>query len=205
MAALNQMKRILLLLFLCIAFALQGQDNDYLKEMEAYRNAQNAQFLDANTSPLSEVERSQFTGHEFFPVNENYRVIAKFEATPNARPFPMKTSTGATQLYRRLGILHFTLEEKELSLEAYLRVQGFGMASKVNYVFLPVVDLTTGSTTYGAGRYLHFEGIPEGDEWIIDFNKLYNPLCAYNEQYECPLVPEPNHLPLAIEAGVKGF
>lgn len=199
------MKKLLPLLLFFIVFATKAQDNEYLKEIEKYREDQNAEFFDPETSPLAADERAQFQGHEYFPIDESYRVKARFEATPNSRPFSLGTNTGVTRLYRRIGILHFELEGKPYTLEAYLKVQSFAMRSAVNYVFLPVIDLTTGETTYGAGRYLQYEGIPEGDEWIIDFNKLYNPYCAYNANYECPVVPQPNHLPIKIEAGVKDY
>lgn len=199
------MKKLLVLLFSFIVLASTAQDNVYLKEIEEYRTEKNAEFLDPNSSPLSAEQLKTFKGHDFFPVNEEYRVKARFEATPNSRPFSLPTTTGTTKLYRRIGILNFELEGQKLTLEAYLQVTSFAMRSSVEYVFLPVVDQTSGDTTYGVGRYLHFEGIPEGDEWIIDFNKLYNPLCAYSEDYVCPVVPKPNHLPIAINAGVKNY
>ena len=199
------MKKVILLLCISLVLACQEQTDDYTQEIRAYREEQNAKFLAEKSSPLSAAERQQFTGHEYFPIDEAYRVKARFEATPDAKPFQLGTSTGGTQLYRRLGILHFDIEGQPQTLEAYLRVQGFGLAAKVNYVFLPLIDATSGVSTYDAGRYLHFDKIPEGKEWIIDFNKLYNPLCAYNPNYECPMVPSPNHLDVAIKAGVKGY
>lgn len=205
MAALSQMRSVLTVIFTFIVFVIQAQDNAYLKEIKKYREEQNKEFLDPNQSPLTAEQRRQFEGHDFFPIDPKFRVIARFEPTPEAKPFQLKTSTGTNQIYRRLGILHFELEGTAQTLEAYLRVQSFGMASKVNYVFLPVIDATTGKSTYGAGRYLHYEGIPDGEEWVIDFNKLYNPLCAYADRFECPLVPEPNHLTIPIMAGIKGY
>jgi uncharacterized protein (DUF1684 family) len=98
------------------------------------------------------------------------------------------------------------LKGQPYTLEAYLQVQrGFAPKPAKTYVFLPVIDKTTGEETYGAGRYLHYEGIPEGSEWVIDFNKLYNPYCAYSDRYDCAKVPEANHLPIAIEAGMKDY
>ena len=199
------MRRLFILSLFMTGVLLQAQDNKYLLEMEEYRSEKNSEFLDPNRSPLSAEQLKTFDGHDFFPINEKYRVKAKFEATPNSRPFSLPTTTGTTKLYRRIGILHFELEGQQLNLEAYLQVTSFAMQSSIEYVFLPVVDLTTGKSTYGVGRYLHYEGIPEGDEWIIDFNRLYNPLCAYSEDYVCPVVPKPNHLPIAIEAGVKDY
>lgn len=183
---------------------LTAQENSFEKEIENYREEQNKEFLNPDKSPLTAAERENFKGHEFFPADEKYKIVARFEATPDSKPFPLGTSKGTTRLYKRIGILHFQLQEKELTLEAYLQVQRFKIPGQKVYVFLPIIDNTTGETTYGAGRYLHYEGIPEGKEWIIDFNKLYNPYCAYSDRYECPKVPEPNHLPIAIEAGVKG-
>lgn len=197
-------KQILLLLFLTL-LSCQVQNDTYVKEIQAYQKEHNEVFLDPVSSPLTAEQRAEFEGHDFFPINAHYKVLGKFEPTPDAKAFQMATSIGGNQLYRRLGILHFELEGESLSLEAYLRIQGFGLSSKVNYVFLPVADLTNGETTYSGGRYLHFEGIQEGDQWEIDFNKLYNPLCVYDERRECPLVPAPNYLPVKIEAGIKGF
>lgn len=177
---------------------------DFEKEIEEYRKEQNAEFRDPDKSPLTIKEQRKFKEHDFYPADEAYRVIARFEATPDSKPFPLGTSRGKSRLYRRLGILHFELHGKPYTLEAYLQSQGFGMRTQKVYVFLPLVDETTGDETYGAGRYLHYEGIPEGTEWVIDFNKLYNPSCAYSDRYDCPKVPEPNHLPIAIEAGIRG-
>lgn len=181
-----------------------AQEKPFEAEISAYRDEQNAEFLDPEKSPLTAVEMLGFKGHVFFEADEAYRVKARFEATPNSKPFPLGTSKGTTRLYKRIGILHFELKEEKHTLEAYLRVQTFSMPGQKTYVFLPLIDKTTGESTYGAGRYLHYEGIPEGTEWVIDFNKLYNPYCAYSDRYECPQVPEPNHLPIAIEAGIKG-
>lgn len=178
---------------------------DFEKEIEAYREEQNAEFRDPETSPLTKKEQRKFKGHDFYPADESYRVIARFEATPDSRPFPLGTSQGKSRLYKRIGILHFELKGKAYTLEAYLQSQGFGMRTQKVYVFLPLVDETTGGETYGAGRYLHYEGIPEGTEWVIDFNKLYNPSCAYSDRYDCPKVPEPNYLPIAIKAGIRGY
>ena len=182
-----------------------AQDEDYETEIRVYRALQNAEFRDPQKSPLSAEQMESFIKHDFFPIDEAYKVNARFEATPDARPFPMSTSTGGKQIYRRLGILHFELNGIPQTLEAYLQVRRFMPQGQKEIVFLPVVDLTNGNETYGAGRYLHFVGVPQGNTWTIDFNKLYNPYCAYNEKYECPLVPESNHLDLEVKAGVKDY
>ena len=182
-----------------------AQDEDYETEIRVYRALQNAEFRDPQKSPLSAEQMENFIKHDFFPIDEAYKVNARFEATPDARPFPMSTSTGGKQIYRRLGILHFELNGKPQTLETYLQVRRFMPQGQKEIIFLPVVDLTNGNETYGAGRYLHFEGVPQGTTWTIDFNKLYNPYCAYNDKYECPLVPAANHLDLKVKAGVKDY
>ena len=184
---------------------INAQNVSYIEEIQAYRKEQNAEFLNPSKSPLTAQERKEFKGHDFFPIDEDYRVQARFEPTPDSKPFPLNTSKGTTQLYKRIGILHFELKGKPYTLEAYLQIQRFTIPGQKTYVFLPLIDATTGESTYDVGRYLHYEGIPEGTDWVIDFNKLYNPYCAYSDKYECPMVPEPNHLPIAVEAGVKGY
>lgn len=197
--------RILLTILIVFSLgSLQAQESSFIGEIKQYREEQNNEFLNPDKSPLTPEERSAFEGHEFFRADEAYRIKARFEPTPKDKPFPLGTSKGGTQLYKRIGILHFELKGKRYTMEAYLQVQRFRIPGQKPIVFLPLVDETTAITTYGGGRYLHYEGIPEGTEWVIDFNKLYNPYCAYSDKYECPMVPEPNHLPLAIEAGIKG-
>ncbi len=180
------------------------QDAAYLSEIKQHREELNNEYLDEVRSPLSKEERENFRGHDFFSIDQAYRVQAQLERTPNSRPFQMVMSTGRTQLYKKFGVLKFELKGQELELEAYTRFQSFGLSMKTTPVLIPIIDHTTGQTTYDGGRYLTFNSVPEGDEWTIDFNKLYNPYCAYNDQIACPRVPEANHLKISIEAGVRG-
>ena len=73
-----------------------------------------------------------------------------------------------------------------------------------DYLFLPFIDDTNGEESYGGGRYIDLR-IPEGDTIVIDFNKSYNPYCAYNDKYSCPIVPRINYLALEVRAGVMAF
>ena len=199
------MRKSLGLILLMLMTVPAWAQTSYDEEIAQYREGQNAEFLDPAKTPLSNKQRKSFKGHDFYPVDTAYRVEARFEATPRSRPFPLATSTGKQQIFRRLGILHFELKGEEYTLEAYVQSGRFVPTNSKQYVFLPIMDATTGKTTYDAGRYLTYEGIPEGETWIIDFNKLYNPYCAYSERFSCPVVPEANHLPIAIEAGVKDY
>ena len=180
------------------------QDSTYIAKISKYRQELNEEYLDPEKSPLSKDAREDFKGHEFFPIKPDYAVVAQVERMPESRPFQMAMSTGGTQLYKRLAILRFELNGKEQELEAYIRFQAFGLSTLKTPVLIPVIDKTSGIKTYDGGRYLTFDSIPEGDQWVIDFNKLYNPYCAYSSQIACPLVPQANHLKIAIEAGIKG-
>lgn len=199
--------RINRLLITLLIFAgctcLKAQEYDFIKEIEQYRKEQNEEFMDPEKSPLTPKEQKNFKGHDFYPADPDYRVMAIFEATPKSRPFPLATSNGRTQLYRRIGILHFELKGKKLSLEAYEQARQWGRVLASDQVFLPVLDATSGETTYGAGRYMPVERGEKMRPWILDFNKLYNPFCAYNDRYVCPAVPSSNILDIAIEAGVR--
>ena len=105
-------------------------------------------------------------------------------------------------MYVQYGILRFTLNGVACSLEVYQSVDPPKNPEYKDHLFLPFSDETTGKTSYGGGRYLDLS-IQEGDVYVLNFNKAYNPYCAYNGKYSCPKVPAANHLPVAIEAGVK--
>ena len=103
-----------------------------------------------------------------------------------------------------LGILSFTINGQLLKLNVYQSEPEIDSDADSDYLFLPFLDATNGETSYGGGRYIDLT-IPTTDELIIDFNKAYNPYCAYNEKYSCPIVPRENYLALEIRAGVKRF
>ena len=111
----------------------------------------------------------------------------------------MKTNTGSVTSEIRYGNLFFELNNRQYVLPVYREV-----GAEDDYVFLPFTDLTNGDLTYGGGRYLDFT-FPLKETVLIDFNKAYNPYCAYNPKYSCPLVPSVNHLDIAIIAGEKSF
>jgi len=102
------------------------------------------------------------------------------------------------------GIAKFMLNGKEYSLELYQNPELMQEDGYEDYLFLPYTDLTNGRQTYGGGRYLDLR-IPEGNSIILDFNRSYNPYCAYNKKYSCPLVPSVNNLATEVLAGVKDF
>ena len=131
-------------------------------------------------------------------------VKAKFERTPDETPFEMKTTTDRLPVYVKYGVVTFTLKGNEYHLNLYQNQDLIKKEGYEDYLFMPFLDDTNGEESYGGGRYIDL-GFPDGNEMVIDFNKAYNPYCAYNEKYSCPVVPRENYLDLRVEAGVKAF
>jgi len=116
----------------------------------------------------------------------------------------MKTSTSRQPEYIKYGELHFVLEGKECKLNLYQNLELIKKAGFEDYLFLPFSDQTCGKTSYIGGRYIDFK-IPKTTTVTLDFNKAYNPYCAYNSKYSCPKIPLENDLEIEIKAGVKKF
>ena len=130
--------------------------------------------------------------------------MRNWNVRPNTPYFEMKTTTNRVAKERVFGILSFTINGQLLKLNVYQSEPEIDSDADSDYLFLPFLDATNGETSYGGGRYIDLT-IPTTDELIIDFNKAYNPYCAYNEKYSCPIVPRENYLALEIRAGVKRF
>lgn len=187
-----------IIVFLFFASGVSAQDYSE-KAILDYRKELNREFASESESPLEPADRAHFKSLDFFPPDAAYYVIATFVRTPDEKPFPMKTSTSRTPMYVKYGELHFALNGKTLSLNLYKSAGG-----KDEFYFLPFTDLTNGEETYSGGRYIDMP-VPQRDTVAIDFNKAYNPYCAYGGKYSCPKVPAANDLPVAIRAGVKKF
>lgn len=206
------MNKIYLLLLLVSSFAFgQGLKNKTDKklfpaeilEIETFQKELNKEYKTEEETPLRDENFKKFKAHPFFPIDLTYRVKAKLVKTENAEPFEIPTSSGKTKKYREFGKVYFTLNGVEQVLTVYQSLALLDDPEYQDYLFLPFKDETNGKDTYGGGRYLDLR-IPQNDELIIDFNKAYHPLCAYNAtDYSCPIVPQNNWLQLPIEAGVK--
>lgn len=164
----------------------------------------NSEYADPEKSPLMEEDLATFKTLDFYPVNEKYFVTAKFVRTKKEKPFEMKTTGERTPLYVKYGEAHFTLEGKKLKLNIYRNIALSEKQEYKDYLFLPFSDLTCGKESYIGGKYIDFK-IPKGKTIVIDFNTSYNPYCAYNHKYSCPIVPLENDLDVEIKAGVKKF
>lgn len=178
--------------------------SDAVRMIFEFQDALNEEFKNPEVSPLPDRYRINFEGLAFFPPDTNYVVMAKFERTPEALPFLMPTTTGEKSEESVYGIAHFDLNGKTHQLEVYQNKELMEQDKYKEYLFLPFTDHTNGEETYAGGRYIDLS-IPAGDSIVIDFNKAYNPYCAYNKKYSCPIVPGVNALDTKILAGVKAF
>ena len=184
--------------------AMAQEEAELIAENESYRAEQNATFADPNESILLAKDLKTFEGLDFYPIDLSFRVVASLIRTPDAKPFKMATSTQRLAEYVQYGELHFELKGVYQMLPIYQNTDHENQEGYEDYLFLPFTDPTNGETTYGGGRYLEM-WIPEGKTMVIDFNKAYNPYCAYNPGYSCPIPPRENNLTVAVEAGVKQF
>lgn len=186
-----------------------GQDTaivstDALTDILAFQKKLDAEFKDPETSPLPDRYRKDFEGLDFFAPDTSLVIMAKLERTPDALPFLMPTTTERKSKEVVYGIAHFSLNGRAQQLEIYQNKELMLQEGYEDYLFLPFTDATNAEQTYAGGRYIDLR-IPNSDSIIIDFNKAYNPYCAYNKKYSCPIVPSVNALDLPILAGVKAF
>ena len=175
-----------------------------ISEIQKFQTDLNTEYTNPKKTPLRGDNFTKFKEHPFFPANLKYRVSAKLTKTENAVPFEIETSSGKTKPYQEYGKARFILDGKQLTLTLYQSLGLTNQAGYEDYLFLPFSDLSCGKQSYIGGRYIDMR-IPKGNTVLIDFNKAYNPYCAYNHKYSCPIVPLDNNLETEILAGVKKF
>ncbi|WP_191860346.1 DUF1684 domain-containing protein [Hanstruepera ponticola] len=197
------MKHILLL-FLAISALTCAQDKEPLLGETDWQRQMNADFKDATKSPLEDRDRKDFKGLDFFKFDSAYVVKAKLKRTPDEKPFKMKTTTERLANYVKYGVITFDLKGNQHELNIYQNLDLLEKPGYEDYLFLPFLDNTNGEESYSGGRYVEAR-IPNDDTILIDFNTAYNPYCAYNEKYSCPIVPRVNYLDAEVKAGVKAF
>jgi uncharacterized protein len=172
----------------------------YEDAVEAYRADKDEFFRSSAGSPVPPEERDAFAGLPYYPVDPAL-VFEGLALEPYTGDEPVRfqipTSDNRLRPAERAGVFRFPLDGATHSLTAY-RFEGGDDES----VFVPVVDATSGTETYGAGRYLDLEPDDDGT-WAIDFNLLYHPSCVYDARFSCPLTPPENRLPVPIRAGER--
>ena len=164
-----------------------------MADLEIFRAQKDEFFASHPQSPLTRDQRKNFQGLSYFPENPALRLEVKVDEFSPKEKITMQTSTGDEQHYMRYGKFKFAVEGQEVELTIYSGEHGF---------FLPFVDSLANKETYGAGRYLEPEPL-DGGRFLVDFNVAYNPYCAYNEMWSCPLTPFENRVKAPIRAGEK--
>ena len=172
-----------------------------------YQQKLNASYKDATKSPLKKKDLKKFKGLDFFPVDSSFIVTAKLIRTENAPTFEMSTTTDRKPLYKEFGKLNFTLQGQNHQLTIYQSQDDLQDEEYKDYLFLPFTDDTSGNESYGGGRYMDVmvTDIQKNNTIQLNFNNTYNPYCAYNDKFSCPLTPRKNHLNIEIKAGIKVF
>lgn len=195
--------KILGFIFLCFTtFQLVAQDSKSAKEALKFQEKLNKEFANKEKSPLTDEDYKTFKTLNFFPIDTAYCVVAKLNVFENSKSFKMKTTTDRLPEYKIYASATFKIKGKEYVLKIYQNQKLLLTTDYEEYLFLPFTDKTNGEGSYGGGRYIDLK-IPKGDSIIIDFNQAYNPYCAYNHKYSCPIPPSENNLNLEIPVGVK--
>ncbi|HCD52165.1 MAG TPA: hypothetical protein DEQ34_06950 [Balneolaceae bacterium] len=198
---------ILLLSILALSTSNAQEINKALiAEIQHYQDSLENDFWNPELSPLRKKDFENFEGLDFFPIDTDYYIVADFVRTPGEEPFEMPTTRKRVEqpIYEKYGEVHFTLNGQEIKLPVYQSHSLREDEEWKNYLFLPFKDATNGKITYGGGRYLEL-WYTGGDTIVVDFNRAYNPYCAYNYNYSCPIVPKANWLDIPIEAGERKF
>lgn len=173
-------------------------DSEYLEQLGTARTYKDQHFRESPESPVPADKRGTLLPLRYFPIDPNYSVPAVLRLADDRPVFEMPTSSGALRKMQLVGVLEFTLQGETRSLGAFVP----DGTQQITTLFVPFADQTTGSDTYSAGRYLDIDPTTTG-YYTIDFNRAYNPYCAYNASFECPFPPPTNRLKAAVRAGEK--
>ncbi|WP_439880279.1 DUF1684 domain-containing protein [Pontibacter sp. MBLB2868] len=176
-------------------------EENYLKPLQKEREDKDLSFRGQANSPFVDEDRRSFKNLLYYEPNVEYQVQAQVEQLANQDTLLMTLTSGSYEPYLRYGIATFELDGQPQRLTLYKKLSG----EKKEQLFVPFTDKTNGFETYGGGRYLDVP-YEEGDQTVtLDFNRAYNPYCAYNAEYACPVPPKDNRLDIAIPAGEKTY
>ena len=174
----------------------------YVKEIKKERLEKDKEMISDPKSPIPEEEKASFKNLNYYKPGVTFRKLATFERYDQATRFFMKTTTERLPEYSIYGSVTFRHKGKNYKLNVYQNIELVKKPGFEKHLFIPFNDETNGNETYGGGRFLDVYENGE-DVLLIDFNKAYNPYCAYNHKYSCPIPPEANNLKIKIKAGEK--
>ena len=175
----------------------EESEGDYVTQIQVARAEKDEAFRNQPDEPVPASKAGEFLPLKYFPPDPEYVVPASLIPATEQIIVEMPTSQGKIRKHQRVGVLHFTLKGKPLTLGAFVEA-GAGLER----LFVPFSDLTSGTETYQAGRYLELDRT-SSSVYTIDFNKAYNPYCYYNASFDCPYPPRESRLPLPIRAGER--
>jgi uncharacterized protein (DUF1684 family) len=177
----------------------QAETATWKRALLRLRTEKDEYFAQDLDSPLTPEDRATFRGFRYFDPDPAFRFESKLSRYENPETVAMATSKGARQLFKRVGYFDFTVGGQQVRVHAYQSAE-----RDDPHLFIPFRDATSGKESYGAARYIDLE-VQHNDEYAVDFNSAYNPYCAYNDGYVCPLPPKENWLTVPIFAGEKNF
>jgi uncharacterized protein (DUF1684 family) len=189
------------LLLLPLGYCAIGQT--YADSIAQYRKQYIADLLADKRSPI---KPSQVNGINFFKADRSYCVWGAFKETPGSVPFMIDTHSAKKKPFREYGTVTFVIHDSTMTLHIYQSIDLVKVEGHQDDLFIPFNDMTNYDATYGGGRYLDLsiKDIKDG-MLLLDFNKCYNPYCAYADGYSCPIPPVENRLPIEISAGERMF
>jgi len=172
-------------------------DKDYVMRIAIERKDKDDAFQQ-DKDPIPANRKAELLPLAYFPIDPDYHVVASLKTTDDQTILQVPTSSGAPRPMRRAGTLEFTLKGQPLKLTAFVDLSD----RDLNHLTVMFSDLTSGTETYPAGRYLDLSRSPTG-VYELDFNRAYHPYCYYNISFECPYPPTENRLPLPVHAGER--
>ncbi|HPI81566.1 MAG TPA: DUF1684 domain-containing protein, partial [Cyclobacteriaceae bacterium] len=181
---------------------LQGSQSSesYLDGIRQYREDKNSQMV-GEGAPFAG-KAKEFTGLKYFDIDPAYRISASLEPVKDRKVVILSTNDGRENRYLEYAWADFAINDVKCRL-LILEVMEDG--PEKGSLFLAFADETSARETYGAGRYLDINKVPGSSSVLLDFNKAYNPYCAYSDNFSCPFPPKQNILGVPIRAGEKTY
>lgn len=200
-------KNIILLVIIVVVMVVvynsfdSTNDPAYVTQIEDHRKETDRFMQTSVQSPFGD-DKKNFSGLRFFPPDIKYRIVADLTPITDKKMVVLGTSDGKEQRLLEYAYAEFKLDGIKNKL---LILESIELGPTRGTLFLAFGDKTSGNETYGGGRYLDVKKVPGSTTITLDFNKAYNPYCAYNDTYSCPLPPRENLLEVAIRAGEKNY
>ncbi len=183
---------------MAMTLACSGEPEDYPSQIAAQRAAKDEAFKAQPGNPVPADKMASLVPLTYFPIDELYAVPAALEPAAERTRLQVPTSTGKIRDIERIGTLKFTVKGQTMRLTAFHELD----QPQITRLFVPFSDLTNGTETYSAGRYMELDPTPTGI-YVVDFNVAYHPFCYYNSEFDCPYPPKENRLEMPIRAGER--